>query len=249
MVIAEEVSKEFVDPKKNRILAVNKVNFTAYPGEIHGLLGVNGAGKTTLLRMLSTIIRPTSGKASVNGFDVLDNGVDVRRSIGFMSTSTALYGRLTPRELLNYFGGLYGYSGSDLKDRVENALNQTNAVQFSNQLCDRLSTGQKQRVSIARTIIHDPPVLFLDEPTAGLDILAAQTVLEFIEKARDQGKTVIFSTHIMSEVERLCDRITVIHQGEVKGFGTVQELKTSSGAINAEQMFLSLIESKEEVSK
>lgn len=248
MVIASGVSKEFIDAKKNRILAVDRVDFTAHPGEIHGLLGVNGAGKTTLLRVLSTIIRPTGGTASVNGFDVLTNGPEVRRSIGFLSTSTALYGRLTAREMLGYFGSLYGFSGAELKKRVENALERTQATEFANQLCDRLSTGQKQRVSIARTIIHDPPVLFMDEPTAGLDILAAQTVLEFIEAARDQGKTVVFSTHIMSEVERLCDRITVIHQGQVKGFGTLQELKAKTGSSNAEQTFLNLIQPQEEIS-
>jgi len=248
MVIAAGISKEFVDAKKNRILALDRADFTAHPGEIHGLLGINGAGKTTLLRVLSTIIRPTGGSATVNGFDVLESGVDVRKSIGFMSTSTALYGRLTPREMLGYFGGLYGFTGSDLKDRVENALDQTKCHDFANQLCDRLSTGQKQRVSIARTIIHNPPVLFMDEPTAGLDILAAQTVLEFIEGARNQGKTVIFSTHIMSEVEQLCDRVTVMHQGKVIDAGLLSEVKERTGTPNAYQMFLKLVKTPEEAS-
>jgi len=246
MVIATGVSKEFIDAKKNRILAVDRADFTAYPGEIHGLLGINGAGKTTLLRVLSTIIRPTEGSATVNGFDVMESGVDVRKSIGFMSTSTALYGRLTPREMLGYFGGLYGFSGTDLKNRVEHALDQTKCHEFANQLCDRLSTGQKQRVSIARTIIHNPPVLFLDEPTAGLDILAAQTVLEFIEGARDQGKTVIFSTHIMAEVERLCNRVTVMHKGKVIDSGLLPEIKERTNTPNAYQMFLKLVKPPEE---
>lgn len=243
MVEARDLTKKFVGPKRGQpIIAVDRADFTAFPGEIHGLLGVNGAGKTTLLRILSTVIRATTGTARVNGFDVVENGPEVRASIGFMSTSTALYGRLTARELLAYFGSLYGFSGRALKSRVDAAIERTDSTAFADQLCDRLSTGQKQRVSIARTIVHDPPVLFLDEPTAGLDILAAQTVLEFIEEARDDGKTVIFSTHIMSEVERLCNRVTIIHKGRTKGTGALNELKATTGTTTAEQMFLSLIQ-------
>ncbi len=247
MVEARALTKEFVGPKRGQpIIAVNQADFTAFPGEIHGLLGINGAGKTTLLRILSTVIRATSGTATVNGYDVIANGPQVRASIGFMSTSTALYGRLTAREMLSYFGSLYGFTGRDLKARVEAAIDLTDSQTFADQLCDRLSTGQKQRVSIARTIVHDPPVLFFDEPTAGLDILAAQTVLEFIEAARDQGKTVVFSTHIMSEVERLCDRVTIIHQGQNRGTGTLAELLAQTETTTAERMFLSLIRESEQ---
>lgn len=244
MVKTSQLTKVFTDGKR-KITAVKSVDFYAEPGQIHALLGVNGAGKTTLLRMLSTVIRPTSGIASLNNFDIHKNAAQVRESIGFLSTSTALYGRLTGREMLDYFGGLYGFSGSELKERVQAAIAQTQAEEFCDQLCDRLSTGQKQRISIARSIIHNPPILFLDEPTAGLDILAAQTVLSFIETARDQGKTIIFSTHIMNEVERLAEQITVIHQGEVKGTGTLTDLKTKTGTTTAEQMFLSLISPQE----
>lgn len=240
MVKTHQLTKVFTDGKK-KISAVNQVNFHAEPGQIHALLGVNGAGKTTLLRILSTVIRPTSGTATLNNFDIAENAARVRESIGFLSTSTALYGRLTGREMLTYFGGLYGFSGSELKDRVKAAIAQTEAEEFCDQLCDRLSTGQKQRISIARSIIHNPPILFLDEPTAGLDILAAQTVLTFIETARDQGKTIIFSTHIMNEVERLAEQITVIHQGEIRGTGTLAELKAQTDSPTAEKMFLSLI--------
>ena len=242
MVVTQQISKTFTDPKRGEIKAVDHVDFQAVPGEIHGLLGVNGAGKTTLLRMLSTVIAPTTGTATVAGHDIHAASKEVRKNIGFLSTSTALYGRLNAVEMLEYFAGLYGYKGSEAKDRVQNAIQTTHADEFRGQLCDKLSTGQKQRVSIARAILHDPPVLFFDEPTAGLDILTSQTIMEFIERARDDQKTVIFSTHIMSEVERLCDQITVIHDGVVKGRGTINDLKSETGQDSLERTFLALVQ-------
>lgn len=244
MVKTYAISKTFSDGKKE-IVAVKGVDFVAEPGQIHALLGVNGAGKTTLLRMFSTVIVPTSGTAQLNGYDIKTDAAMVRQSIGFLSTSTALYGRLTGREMLKYFGSLYGFTGSELQDRVQAAIAQTQAEAFCDQLCDRMSTGQKQRISIARAIVHEPPVLLFDEPTAGLDILAAQTVLEFLEVAREKNKTIVFSTHNMNEVERLADRATAIHQGEVKGSGTLEELKNQTGQPTAELAFLSLITLKE----
>ncbi|MBL8068044.1 MAG: ATP-binding cassette domain-containing protein [Armatimonadetes bacterium] len=240
MVQTQQITKRFRDGAKE-ILAVDAVDFAAHPGEIHALLGVNGAGKTTLLRMFSTVIRPTSGTAALNGFDILQEAAQVRSSIGFLSTSTALYGRLTGREMLAYFAGLYGFAGSESRDRVQSALEQTQSHGFADQLCDRMSTGQKQRISIARAIVHGPPVLLFDEPTAGLDILAAQTVLEFLESARSNGKTIVFSTHNMNEVERLADRVTAIHQGRVRGSGTLAEIKAATGQESAELAFLQLI--------
>jgi len=244
VVITESISKQFTDGKK-QILAVNSINFTAIPGEIHALLGVNGAGKTTLLRMLSTVIRPTTGTATLQGFSIDSDAAKVRQSIGFLSTSTALYGRLTGRELLSYFGSLYGFNGSELKDRVQSAVAQTKSEEFCDQLCDRMSTGQKQRISIARAIVHEPPILLFDEPTAGLDILASQTVLEFLESAREKQKTIVFSTHNMNEVERLADRATIINQGEVKGTGTLSEIKNLTSQPTTELAFLSLIRPQE----
>lgn len=241
MVITEKLCKHFPDPKKGLVKAVDGVSFQAKPGEIFGLLGVNGAGKTTTLRMLSTVLEPTSGRATVNGFDVATEGEKVRGSIGFMSTSTALYGRLTAREMIAYFAGLYGVTNSEMKSRMAFAIDKLNMGEFIDRQCDKLSTGQKQRVSIARTIFHDPPVLFFDEPTAGLDVVTSQTVMEFIEEARDNGKTVIFSTHIMSEVERLCDQIAVIHDGILMGQGTVNELKTTTNEQTLEKAFLKLV--------
>lgn len=249
MIQTQAITKTFADPKKGKITAVDQVDFTAKPGEIHGVLGVNGAGKTTLMRMLSTVIRPTAGSATVQGYDLLTQAPDVRRNIGFLSTTTALYGRLTAREMLDYFAALYGFQGQEKNRRVQNAIDQVQAHEFAHQLCDRLSTGQKQRVSIARAILHDPPVLFFDEPTAGLDILAAQTVLAFIESAREQGKTVLLSTHVMSEVERLCDRVTIIHQGRVKGAGTLDELKTQTQEPSLEKLFLSFLQPPQNLPK
>jgi sodium transport system ATP-binding protein len=246
MVQTENLSKVFPDKKAVKT-AVKDVSFTARPGEIFGLLGVNGAGKTTTLRMLSTVIAPTGGRAFVAGFDVVKSPTDVRRSIGFLSNSTALYGRLTPRETLNYFGKLYGLRDAKLRGRVEFVIETLRLQEFLDRPCDRLSTGQKQRTSIGRAILHDPPVMFFDEPTAGLDVITSQTVMEFIEGARTAGKTVIFSTHIMSEAERLCDRIAIIDNGELRSVGTLADLLAETQAPNLERAFLSMVGYKPEV--
>jgi len=242
------LKKHFTDPKKGVVKAVDGVSITAKPGQIFGLLGVNGAGKTTLLRILSTVIQPTEGTAQVAGFDVVQHPEKVRANIGFMSTSTALYGRLTSMEMIAYFGELYGLSGSRLQERMNFVKEKLQLHEFEDRLCDKLSTGQKQRVSIARTILHDPPVLFFDEPTVGLDVVTSQTVMKFIEEARDNGKTVVFSTHIMSEVERLCDHVAVIHDGIIKAEGTVDQLKEQAREQNLERMFLALVGELEEAS-
>ena len=202
---------------------------------------MNGAGKTTALRMLSTILTPTAGRASVDGIDVTSDPGAVRARIGFLSTSTALYGRLTARETLVYFGGLYGMRGTALERRLDETIARLEIGPFEGRLCDKLSTGQKQRVSIARATLHDPPVLFFDEPTAGLDVVASQAVLEFIEESRERGKTIVFSTHIMSEVERLCDDVAVIHDGRLVGQGTAEELKRSTDSPTLEGAFLKLV--------
>ncbi len=241
MVRTFEIAKHFSDSKRGLVKAVDGVSFEAQPGKIMGLLGANGAGKTTVLRMLSTVIRPTSGSAEINGLDVRTNPEQVRASIGFMSNSTALYGRLRAMEVIEYFGQLYGLSGQRLKERMEYVKRKLDLGEFEDRLCDKLSTGQKQRVSIARTILHDPPVLFFDEPTAGLDVLASQGVMEFIEESREAGKTVVFSTHIMSEVERLCDHVVVIHGGRIRSEGTVDDIRREAGGVSLEKAFLDLI--------
>lgn len=246
MVRTDRIGKDFHDTKRGIVRAVRDVSITAEPGRIFGLLGVNGAGKTTLLRMLSTVIKPTEGGASVAGYDVVTQSEQVRASIGFLSTSTALYGRLTGREILQYFGGLYGLESNLVRERIEFVVEKLRLHEFVDRLCDKLSTGQKQRVSIARAILHDPPVLFFDEPTAGLDVVTAQTIMEFIEECRERNKTVVFSTHIMSEAERLCDQIAVIHAGEIRGEGSVKSLMESAGEPTMERAFLKLVDYRPE---
>ncbi len=248
MIEVLNLSKHFRDTQKGVVRAVDGVSFECYPGEIFGLLGANGAGKTTLLRMLSTVIKPTSGTARINGLDIIENPAGVRNSIGFMSTTTALYARLTAKEMIEYIGRLYGMRGEEMKKRVHEVMELLEITPFQNRICDKLSTGQKQRVSLARTILHDPPVLFFDEPTAGLDVLASRTIMEFIEDRKQAGKTVVFSTHIMSEAERVCDRICVIHGGKVVAIGTFDELKRQTDKNQLELVFLSLVEKVEEPS-
>lgn len=241
MIVTQGLTKHFIDAKGGTVKAVDDLSFVAQPGRVFGLLGCNGAGKTTTLRMLSTVVLPTAGSATVDGIDVVADPAAVRSHIGFLSTSTALYGRLTARETLEYFAGLYGIGKGEIKRRLDEVIDRLEIGPFADRLCDKLSTGQKQRVSIARATLHDPPVLFFDEPTAGLDVVASQAVLEFIEDARDRGKTVVFSTHIMSEVERLCDDVAVIHDGKLVGQGSAEELKSSTGEPTLEAAFLKLV--------
>ena len=241
MIEAVNLSKTFEDKKKGAVKAVECVSFSTKPGEIFGLLGPNGAGKTTLIRMLATILRPTSGTATVAGYDVLKQPEMVRQHIGYLTGSASLYERLTAREVVSYFGSLYGLSQSQLDSRIHEVFNTLEIDEFADRRCDKLSTGQKQLVSIARAIIHEPPVMFFDEPTSGLDIVAARTVIKFIRKCRDEGKTIIFSTHIMSEVEALCDRIGVIYKGKLAAVGTLEELRQQTGKTTFESVFLSLI--------
>jgi sodium transport system ATP-binding protein len=247
MVRTDSLSKLFVDPKRGDVKAVQNATFEAQPGQIVGLLGKNGAGKSTLLRMLSTVLTPSSGKAWVSDFDIVANPTEVRRSIGFMSTSTALYGRMSPREILGYFGELHGLQGASLKAKVDELISRLDIGSYADGLCDKLSTGQKQRVNIARTLIHDPQVLFFDEPTSGLDVVMSQDVMRFVEEERERGKTIIYCTHIMSEVERLCDHIVCIHDGELKGQGSIEALKAQTGESSLEKAFLKVVGYNQEV--
>ena len=241
MIEVNQLCKEFTDKKRGVVRAVQGVSFSCRPGEIFGLLGPNGAGKTTTLRMLATILEPTSGTATVAGHDVQREPQAVRINIGYLSGSTALYERLTAREMVAYFGALFGLAQGEIDQRIQEIFTELDMHEFADRRCDKLSTGQKQRVSIARTILHDPPVLFFDEPTAGLDVLASQSVMEFIEEARTMGKTIIFSTHIMSEVERLCDNVVVIHDGKVRSEGSVATLLQEAGEQSLEKAFLKLV--------
>ena len=241
MVEVEGLTKVYPVKKGRDVKAVDNLSFICKPGEIYGLLGPNGAGKTTTLRMLSTALRPTKGSARVIGFDIIEQPDKVRAAIGFLSAATGLYRRLTAKEMIEYFGRLHGMDPGILKQRVEELLNLMDITSYANRKCDKLSTGQKQRVSICRSIIHDPPVMIFDEPAEGLDIIAAEIIVEFIRDCRNKGKCVIFSTHIMKEAETLCDRIGIINQGRIVSEGTLQELKQQYSADSLEDIFRSAV--------
>ena len=244
MIVAQNLTKIFRDKKRGEIRAVDNVSFRCQPAQIYGLLGANGAGKTTTLRLLATILQPTDGTARVAGFDINDQPEKVRASVGFLSTATALYGRLTARETVEYFGRLNGLNGGALKKRVDELFALLDVGEFSDRRCDKLSTGMKQKVSIARTLVHDPPVMIFDEPTVGLDVMTARTIVSFIRDCRARGKTVIFSTHVMSEAEKLCDTIGIIHDGKLLTEGTLAELRARHAMQDLEDIFVKMVEAK-----
>lgn len=241
MIEAQELRKTFRDKKRGEIHAVAGVSFRCRPGEIYGLLGANGAGKTTTLRILATILEPTAGTAKVAGYDVVAEPEKVRAHVGFLSTATALYGRLTAEEMVAYFGRLNGMDEARLKARMDELFATLEMNEFRNGRCDKLSTGMKQKVSIARTLVHDPPVMIFDEPTLGLDVMTARTIVRFIRDCRARGKTVIFSTHVMSEAEKLCDRIGIIHDGRLLAEGSLGELQQRHGEQDLEEIFVKVV--------
>ncbi len=241
MIEARGLSKRFQDKKRGEIRAVDNVSFTCQPGKIYGLLGANGAGKTTTLRMLATILEPTDGTALVCGHDVVEHPEKVRANVGFLSTATALYRRLTAQEFVEYFGRLNGLDETTLKKRVNDIFNRLDMNGFRDRRCDKLSTGMQQKTSIARTLVHDPPVMIFDEPTGGLDVMTARTITAFIRECRDNGKTVIFSTHIMSEVEKLCDVIGIIQSGKLLAEGTLAQLRDKFSEHDLEEIFVKVV--------
>ncbi|MCX4246971.1 ABC transporter ATP-binding protein [Paraliomyxa miuraensis] len=231
------------DPREDGRLfhAIRDIEFTVPSGAIVGLLGPNGAGKTTLLRVLSTALRPSTGTASFDGIDIVRDPLAVRRTLGFLSGNTGLYGRLTPRELLAYFGGLHGLRGEALTRRIEELSGLMRMGDYLDRRNDTLSAGMKQKVSIARTLMHDPSIVVFDEPTTGLDVAAAETILRLVQRCRDQGKTVLLSTHHMHEVARVCDRVVVIHQGRMCFSGTVDQMREHGGDRALDRALLSII--------
>lgn len=242
MIQVEGLSKAFLDYHKGWVEAVSDVSFTCQAGEIYGLLGPNGAGKTTTLRMLSTLLKPTSGRALVAGFDVEREPGQVRSHIGYMSASTGIYDRMSAWELVQYFGRLYGLSKDRLRERMEDVFTWLQMNDFRDVLGSKMSTGMKQKVSIARTMIHDPPVLIFDEPTSGLDVLVARALRQRIAELRERGKTILFSTHHMHEVEKLCDRVGIIHKGRMQAEGTPHGLLERFGQPDLEELFFHLVE-------
>ena len=245
MIRAEHLNKTYHGPRGKTVEAVRDASFEIGKGEIFGLLGPNGAGKTTLLRMLGTIIAPTSGSCWIAGANTAENPDAVRRKIGFLSGNTKLYGRLTVRELLRYFGRLYEMDDNAIASRTEELSSLLGMEDFCDQRCETLSTGQTQRASIARVILHDPAILILDEPTLGLDIMSSRTILEFISDARTRGHSIIFSTHYMTEAERLCDRIGLIHNGSILALGTKEDLYAQTETDNLQDAFLAMVQGDE----
>ena len=242
MIRAEGLRKEFAGPKGEPVVAVKNATLSVSAGEIFGLLGPNGAGKTTLLRMLATIITPTSGECWIAGKSAQGAPEHARRQIGFLSGNTRLYGRLKAREMLLYFGRLYGMSDESIAQRTEELAMTLDMKPFMERRCDTLSTGQTQKVSIARVLLHDPPVLILDEPTLGLDIMTSTTILDFILDAKSRQHSIIFSTHYMTEAELLCDRVGLMHSGEIMAMDTKQGLYDATGTSNLRDVFLAYVD-------
>ena len=244
MIEALSLSKTFRDKKRGLIKAVENVSFRVAPGQIYGLLGANGAGKTTTLRLLATLLRPSSGTAVIAGFDVVRDATKVRANVGFLAASTALYGRLTAREMITYFGRLNGLADPEIKARMKRLADELDMHDFLDRRCDKFSTGMKQKTSIARTLIHDPAVMIFDEPTLGLDVMTARAIVRFVRECRARGKTVIYSTHVMSEVEKLCDTIGIIHHGKLLAEGTLDGLRASHRETDLEEIFVRVVEGK-----
>jgi sodium transport system ATP-binding protein len=253
MIEVSNLYKEFPLTKKQQkefntdlkiAKAVENVSFTCKPGEIFSLLGPNGAGKTTTLRMLSTIYTPTSGKIEIGGIDAIKYPQEVRKKIGFLTGSTGLYARLTPIELIDYFAKLYGVSNKKLDSRKKYLFDLLNMQDFLNKRIGKLSTGMKQKVSICRTMIHDPEIVIFDEPTSGLDVITAENIIKLISDCKAQNKTVIFSSHIMSEVDLLCDKLAIIHQGNIKHQSSMVDFINQMIEKNLTAEFIRIVQSK-----
>ncbi|QDS99515.1 ABC transporter ATP-binding protein [Adhaeretor mobilis] len=247
MIQAHELSKAYVDLHRGEFVALDGLSFQANRGEVYGILGPNGAGKTTALRILSTVLQPTGGSAIVNGYDVVTQPSQVRRQIGFMSANTAVYDRMTAWEMVEYFGRLYGIEDEPLRERMEDLFERLQMQEIRDLLGAKMSTGMKQKVSIARAIVHDPPILIFDEATSGLDVLVARAMLDAVAELRDQGKCIVFSTHIMREAERLCDRVAIMHRGRLLAEGNLDALREQHDQPDLEELFFELIHQQEAV--
>lgn len=233
----QDLCKEY----KGGFRAVDHVSFDVAAGEIFGLLGPNGAGKTTIIRTISTILSFTGGKIEVLGMDNREQAEEVRKNIGILTTDIGAYDRFTGRENLEYFGKLYAMEKGKLRARIEELTAFLDMEDFIDKRAGKYSTGMKQRLAIARSVIHDPRVIIFDEPTSGLDVLASQTVRNFMLKSKELGRAVVFSTHQMFDAEKLCDRAIIIHQGKTVAYGSVDELKVQAGASDLEDAFLQLV--------
>jgi len=240
LVASDGLSKRFTT-RRGTIDAVVDVSFECPAGQIFGLLGPNGAGKTTTLRMLATILTPTSGTATIAGYDVRTQPGEVRERIGFLATETGLYDRFTARETLRFFGRINNLSSEEIRSRSDEIFATLDMSELADRRVGTFSTGEKQKLSLARSILHDPPVLILDEPTFGLDVMAARTVVETIGLFREQGRTILLSTHIMRVAEKLCDRIGILYRGRLHALGTLEELTERFGGEDLEEVFFAAV--------
>jgi len=245
MLEVDNLKKQFTRKDKNKktttFYAVNGVSFTADKGEIVGILGPNGAGKTTMLRMLAGIMEPTEGKIKVDSQNYKENSLDIKRKIAFLSGNTKLYNRLTPHELIQMCGKLYGMNKDEINKREKEILKLLNLEELQNARIGNLSTGQTQRVGLARCLIHDPQYYILDEATTGLDIISSQIILDFIKDEKKRGKTILYSTHYMEEAENICDKVLMVNKGRVIEKGTPEEIKSKSNTTNLRDAFFALI--------
>lgn len=235
-IVVDRVRRSYGD-----VHAVRDVSFSIDRGEVVGLLGPNGAGKTSTLRMVATLIAPQSGAVTVDGIDVTQDPLTARSRLGYQTGDTSLYARLTPREFLHYFAALNGVPKFEANERVEALIAQFDITEFADRLGGNLSTGQKQRVSLARTLVANPDILVFDEPTSGLDIVSSSFILNALRSLADQGRAVLFSTHVMSEVELICDRVVLLHRGRVLARGTIDEILAATGRERFTQAFLDLV--------
>ena len=246
MIHVRELTKHYSDLRRGQFVALGGISFHARPGQVYGLLGPNGAGKTTILRILSTVLRPTGGSATIDGFDVVAHSPEVRRRIGFMSANTAVYDRMTGWEMVEYFGRLHGIPQDQLTERMETLFDRLKMNDVRDVLGSKMSTGMKQKVSVARALVHDPPVLVFDEATSGLDVLVARALLKTVAELRDRGKCIVFSTHIMREAEKLCDRVAIMHRGSMLAEGTLEEIRDRHSQDDLEELFFQLISQHDE---
>ncbi|NOS99521.1 MAG: ABC transporter ATP-binding protein [Phycisphaerales bacterium] len=247
MIAVDNLTKVFPTPDGRGKSAVHGVSFRVDKGEIYGLLGPNGAGKTTTLRIISGLMSPTSGSAVLSGYNVFDRPQEVKRSIGFLTANTGLYQRLSPRDILRYFAELHGMDRKRAIERSERLIEWLDMTDFADLRCGALSTGQRQRTNIGRALIADPPILIMDEPTLGLDVLSNRMILDFIRRERSVGKTIVLSTHYLDEAEGMCDRVGLLHNGRIIADGTLDELRKCAGTDRLSSIFLTLIHERQSV--
>src|SRR5580692_1030618 len=240
MISVHELTKVFVTNNQEELVAVDHLTFCVRAGEVYGLLGPNGAGKTTTVRMILGLLNPTSGYAEVEGMRSSEFPEEVKRRVGLVSTSAGLYQWLSARELLLFFADLYGLPRERAEARLVELTQLMDLGPFLDQRCSTLSTGQKQRVQLARALIHDPPIMLLDEPTRGLDVFGSQAIFEYISHLRQEGRAVIVTTHRLDEAQRLCDRFGLMHRGRFVLEGTLEELRQKSGRDTIVEMFMEM---------